>query len=200
MPVDLDRASRAIAEFLRALGHDPETEPELRGTPERVAQAFAEDLLRGVHVDVPALVAEAVSPAAGDEDLVVVHHIRVATMCPHHLMPALGEASVAYLPGEHLLGIGSLAKLVHAYAERLTLQEHIGQQVCDALMTHAAARGAACRINLMHSCLSARGSREHAARVESLARAGELLRPESLPLVALAFGAPGVASAQEDLA
>jgi len=189
--VDFERASRAIAEFLLALGHDPEAEPELRGTPERVAQAFGADLLRGEGVDIPALVAEAVSPATGGADLVVVHDIRVATICPHHLMPALGEASVAYLPGAHLLGIGSLAKLVHAYAERLTLQEQIGQDVSRALMTHAGARGAACRLSLRHSCLSARGSREHAARVVSLARAGELATPERLPLLALAFG-PGL--------
>ncbi|MEZ4369524.1 MAG: GTP cyclohydrolase I [Polyangiaceae bacterium] len=187
MTIDRDRAQLAIRDFLRALGHDPERDAELVGTPERVTNAFVDELLRGYGVDTRQLVSEALSPANGDEDLVVVNHIRVATVCPHHLMPALGEAVVAYLPGKHVLGIGTLARLVHAYAERLTLQETIGERVVQSLMTDAGARGACCRLSMRHSCLSARGSREHLAQVDSWARAGELKSMEGLALLNLAL-------------
>ncbi|MBX3183902.1 MAG: GTP cyclohydrolase I [Polyangiaceae bacterium] len=169
MSVDLERASRAIAEFLSALGHDPSREPELEGTPERVARAFAEELLAGAAVDLGALVRESLSAALtiSVRQPVVVKGLRVVTVCPHHLMPALGEASVAYLPGEHLIGIGAVARVVRAAAARLTLQEQIGPEVLGALVEHAQVELAACRITLRHSCLSARGAREHAAEVET---------------------------------
>ncbi len=169
MAVDLERASRAITEFLSALGHDPSTEPELIGTPERVARAFAEELLAGAGVDLGALVRESLSaaPRIAMRQPVVIQGLRVVTVCPHHLMPALGEASVAYLPGEHLIGIGAVARLVHAAAARLTLQEQIGPEVLGALVEHAQVELAACRVTLRHSCLSARGAREHAAQVET---------------------------------
>ncbi|MCA9629929.1 MAG: GTP cyclohydrolase I [Myxococcales bacterium] len=188
MPVDRQRAQLAIEDFLRALGRDPDSDPELRGTPERVTDAFADELLRGYAIDTQRLVSEALSPARGDEDLVLVKHIRVATMCPHHLMPALGEALVAYLPGEHVLGIGTLARLVHAFAERLTLQETIGEKVVEALMSDAGARGACCRLRMRHSCLSARGSREHTAEVESWARSGELQGAAGIALLGAVLG------------
>ncbi len=190
MTIDRARAQLAITDFLQALGHDPDSDPELQGTAERVTSAFADELLRGYGVDTKRLVSEALSPARGDEDLVVVSHIRVATMCPHHLMPALGEAQVAYLPGRHVLGIGTLARLVHAFAERLTLQETIGERVVEALMGEAGARGACCRLSMRHTCLSARGSREHNAQVDSWARAGELRTPEGLALLSAAMRHP----------
>lgn len=168
MAVDLERASRAIAEFLSALGHEPSSSPELLGTPERVARAFAEELLAGAHVDLGQLVRESLSAATGSAGQpVVVKGLRAVTVCPHHLMPALGEASVAYLPQKHLVGIGAIARLVQAASARLILQEEIGPLVVESLMEHAGVAAAACRLTLRHSCLSARGAREHAAEVET---------------------------------
>lgn len=174
MAIDRAAAERAIRAFLVALGHDPAKAKELEDTPARVAEAFEADLLAGEGVDVRALVrAESTPiPENGPRGLVVVDRIRVATVCPHHLLPGLGHATVAYLPGENLVGIGTIARVVDAYARRLTLQESIGESVVRAFIDTAGARGAYCRIELQHSCLSARGSREGEARVVTVARAG----------------------------
>lgn len=172
MKPDLDKASRAIADFLSALGHDPAHNPHLHGTPERVAVAFHEELLRGYQVDIDGLLADSLTPNELDPSPVVVRNIRVTTTCPHHLMPALGEASIGYLPGRSLLGIGVLPRLIHAYAERFTLQEEIGQNVVTSLVTQAGARAAICKLTMRHSCLSARGSREHHAEILTLAEFG----------------------------
>jgi len=178
MPVDLDAAERAIAQFLRALGYDPEAHPDLRGTPARVAQAYADELLRGAGVDVAELVRTGSEPfpedAAAAGGLVAIRDIETATVCPHHLTPAVGRATVAYLPGARLLGVGTIARLVDACARRLNMQESIGQQVVDALMHHAGARGAYCRLELVHGCLSARGACQTRASVATVASAGQL--------------------------
>ncbi len=168
--MDRESAARAIDSFLRALGRDPEREPGLVGTGARVAEAFADDILDGYRVDVDALLAQSVM--AGSTDLVVVRDLPVTAMCPHHLMPASGTATVAYAPAEHVVGVGTLGALVDAFAHRLALQEEIGEQVATALMKHLAPTWAGCRLVLTHACMTARGERKHGSRVETVALGG----------------------------
>lgn len=173
MSFDRGGAERAIAAFLSALGQDPDT-PELRGTPARVVDAFRTELLSGYEVDVPALLSAESSAITGDGEcgVVAVRGIRVATVCPHHLLVGTGRADVAYLPGQALVGIGTIARVVDAYARRLTLQEAIGDNVVRALVNHAGARGAVCRLVFHHTCLMARGARQADAEVVSISRFG----------------------------
>ncbi|HEY8089906.1 MAG TPA: GTP cyclohydrolase I [Polyangiaceae bacterium] len=168
--MDREAAARAIEAFLRALGRDPQHEPELAGTGERVARAWADELLEGYAVDVDALLSQNVF--SGTSELVVVREIPLATTCPHHLMASTGMATVAFAPQEHLVGVGTVARLVDAFARRLALQEQIGERVVAALQKHLAPRWAACRIVLSHACMTTRGERTHGARVETVALAG----------------------------
>src|SRR5690606_26727611 len=118
---DVPRAARAVEEFLRALGAPIDSDPELAETGRRVAEAFANDLLSGYAQDPKAILAESTtSPARG---MVLVTGIATSTTCPHHLMPAPGVAHVGYLPGDRVVGLGALARLVDCYAHRLILQE-----------------------------------------------------------------------------
>jgi len=172
--IDRHGAERAIAAFLRALGHDPERTPDLSDTPARVVEAFERDLLCGYAVDVPALLQAESVPISDDgpRGLVIVRGASVGSVCPHHLLPSMGVATVAYLPGDRIVGIGTLTRLVDAFARRLTLQESIGENVVRALVDHAGARGAYCRLELKHACLSIRGTRQAAATVVTVARRG----------------------------
>lgn len=190
MAVNRAAAARAIRDFLNALGFDPEQQRDLAETPERVSEAFIDDLLCGHGVDVPALIRKGScqAPPAAKSGPVAVTRIAIATMCPHHLMPALGVAHIVYLPGAALLGIGTITALVDAFARRLTLQEAIGQNVVSALMEHAGARGAYCELELEHSCLRARGERQTGALVRTSARAGEYANRETAAEIALALG------------
>jgi GTP cyclohydrolase I len=167
---DRRAAAAAIEAFLRALGRDPSAEPDLLGTGDRVAAAYIDELCDGYGVDVAALVRE--SALEGKTERVALHDIAVTTMCPHHLMPASGTASVAFAPGERILGLGSIVKLVDAFAHRLVLQESIGANVVLALTRHLHVRWAACRILMVHTCVSARGERRHGARAETVAFSG----------------------------
>jgi GTP cyclohydrolase IA len=170
-PPDRRAAALAIDAFLRAIGRDPASEPELAGTGERVAAAYLDELCDGYGVDVEALLrAESIR---GTTEVVALHDIAVSTVCPHHLLPAVGKASVAFGPGELLVGLGTLVRVVDAYAHRLALQEEIGQRVAFALSTHLSPRWAACRIVLEHACVSARGVRRHGTSAETVAFVGD---------------------------
>ncbi len=172
MSVDREAAARAIDAFLRAIGRDPATEPALVGTGARVAEAYIDELCDGYAVDPVLLLAE--HALAGHAELVVVRDVAVTTMCPHHLLPASGTATVAFAPAEKLVGLGALVKLVDAFAHRLIVQEEIGERVAGALIEGLAPRWAGCRLLLSHACMTARGERRHAARVETLSLLGDL--------------------------
>ena len=187
MPSSRPDAERAIRDFLEALGHDPTSEI-LRDTPRRVVDAFLDELLAGYSVDIPELLQAGSEPALGaGAGIVVVRGVDVSTVCPHHLMPAVGTATVAYEPGKRILGLGTLAKLVQTYARRLSLQEQIGTNVVDTLVAHGA-RGAYCRLELRHSCLSARGAEQHHASVASIATKGSFASEPGLSGLVLALG------------
>lgn len=184
---DLTAAAQGIATFLRALGF--EDRPELAGTPERVAEAFAHELLRGEKVDLAELLREGSEPAtASTSGLVVVRDISVVAVCPHHLLPAVGRATVAYLPGQRLLGLGTVARLAQACSQRLALQEAVGDAVVNALLTHAGAKGAFCRLALLHTCLATRGAEQPEARLVTVARGGSLATADGALELSLALG------------
>jgi GTP cyclohydrolase IA len=189
VPVDRARAERAVREFLLALGQKPDEDDELRGTPARVVEAYASDLLSGYDVDVPALLAEGQAISESTlSGLVALSGIAVSTICPHHLLLSNGTASVVYRPGSRLFGLGTLAALVNAYARRLSLQESIGESVAQALVQFGGARAAYCEVRLLHGCLVARGSRQTGAELVTTARRGDLDAAE-LALVLRGAGA-----------
>ncbi|MBN1612459.1 MAG: GTP cyclohydrolase I [Polyangiaceae bacterium] len=180
--MDRDAAARAIRDLLGALGYDADTDPALRDTPERAVDAWSSELLSGRSVDLEALVhaGTLAQTVAAPGSVVLVRDIDVATLCPHHLLPAHGTATVAYLPRTSLLGLGTLAHLVNACARRLALQERVGEMVVEALIQFADARGAFCRLSLWHSCLALRGARQAHATVRTIAAGGELADPAAL--------------------
>jgi GTP cyclohydrolase I len=168
---DRRAAAAAIDAFLRAMGRDPANEPELALTGERVADAYIDELCNGYGVDVGAIFrAEAID---GTTEAVALHDIAVTTVCPHHLLPARGLASVAFGPSGRLVGLGTLVRVVDGFAHRLALQEKIGEDIAQALFIHLSSRWAACRIVLEHECVASRGARREGARAETVAFVGD---------------------------
>lgn len=169
--IDREEAARAIAAFLRALGHEPAG--DLEGTPERVADAWADDLLEGESIDVGAVLREgSITNPRGAPQLVTLRDLTVSTTCPHHLLPAHGHADVIVLAGDQLVGLGTVARALDALARRLTLQETIGNTLASLLVSELGARGALCRLRLVHTCLVVRGERKAGSTVETVAMAG----------------------------
>jgi GTP cyclohydrolase I len=188
--IDRARAERAVREFLIALGRNPDADAELRDTPARVVDAYANELLTGYSIDPKALLAEGEAMGEGKlSGLIALRGIAVSTICPHHLLLSHGTASVVYRPGTRLFGLGTLAALVSAFSRRLSLQESIGEGVVAALVEHGGARAAYCEVRLVHGCLVARGARQAQSELVTTARRGELDSTELL--LALSRGAEG---------
>lgn len=163
--------AQAVAQLLKACGLELE-HPDLQGTPERVAELWSQQFLGGYRMQPAKILGDPVE-GEGQTELVVVRDIPCHGMCPHHLMPWTGHATVAYLPRGQLVGFGRLSDLVHCHTRRLTLQERACNEVADSLVEHLDARGSACMITAAHNCLNVPGDK-HGTRVLTSSYRGEL--------------------------
>ena len=180
------KAAQAIEEFLRALGYA--NEGELVGTGQRVAEAWLDELIVGEGKDARQPLRDgSLSLGPGPHGPVLLRSLAVATMCPHHLLPSHGHATVGYRPREKAAGLGAIAQAVELSARRLTLQETLTQAVADVLLEGLEAEGSFCHMRMVHTCFVTRGERKDSAIVETLAFAGSFAthdRPLALALLA----------------
>jgi len=140
-----------MRDFLDALGVD-RTDPHLAETPARVVSAWSEVLIEGYRRDpVEALGDTFPAPSQG---AVVVRGIPLISMCPHHLLPLVGEAHLAFLPRARLPGFGRLASFVDALAHRLVLQEALTQSIAETLHRAIDARATCVVIEARHLCVA----------------------------------------------
>ena len=164
------QATRHLEAYLIALGLDLR-DPELKGTPGRVAEMM-EGLLAGHDPDrAPDL--SPIANADGTSGLVLVRDLPFYSLCAHHLLPFFGHVHVGYLPADKLAGLGDLAKTVEYFSHRLTLQERIATDVALFLESGLGARGVAVLIEGRHLCLEMRGQEKEAV-FEAAAYRGEL--------------------------
>ena len=164
------QAQRYFEAYLNALGLDLR-DPELKGTPARVAEMMGA-LLAG-HDPEQAPQLDAIANADSSAGLVLVRDLPFYSLCVHHVLPFFGRAHVGYLPGERLAGLGDLAKTVSYFSSRLTLQERIATDVAEFLEKRLGARGVAVLLEGRHLCLEMRGQKKEAV-FESSAFRGEL--------------------------
>jgi GTP cyclohydrolase I len=178
MSPDANAIANAIAALLRAAGHDPSSEADVRQTPERVAKLWMEEFLAGYAMDPAKILGEPVVGEA-DPDVVLVAGLRFHSMCPHHLVPFRGVAHLAYLPAGKLAGFGRLADLVECFTKRLTLQERATHDIADALWQGLGAHGAGCVLEAEQLCLALPGERHDGSFVVTSAFVGDMAeRPD----------------------
>jgi len=155
MSVDTDRIEAAVREILAALGEDPRREG-LQRTPRRVARMY-EELFAGFGEN-PADHLE-VTFAAEHDEMVMVRDIPFASLCEHHMVPFMGRAHVAYIPGTdgQITGLSKLARLVDGFARRLQVQERMTTQIADAIENALDPKGVLVVVEAEHLCMSMRG-------------------------------------------
>jgi GTP cyclohydrolase I len=165
--VDTEAAERAVAQLLRAFGRDPDS-AHLAETPRRVVESFAE-MLTGPQFELTTFPND-----EGYNELVLATALPVRSLCEHHLLPFSGVAHIGYLPGDRILGLSKLARVLDLFARDLQVQERLTQQVADWLQEHLAPRGVGVVIEAEHLCMSLRGVRAVGARTITSALHGVL--------------------------
>ena len=172
--IDRPRMRRAVKDFLAAAGLK-QSDPNLVQTPQRVTQAWAEEFLDGYGKSAAEVLGDRFPVSKRSQrELVVVTGLHFRSMCPHHLLPYTGRATVAYLPGKTVVGFGRLAALVDLFAHRLILQEELARQVAVALKAHLRSPASACVIEAEQTCLRLRGGHQREAVTHSEAYEGKL--------------------------
>jgi GTP cyclohydrolase I len=144
------RAEAAVADLFDALGIDLTDEGTI-DTPRRVARMYAELLTPRIFN--PTTFAN----DAGYDELVLARAIPFVSLCQHHALPFHGLAHVGYIPGERILGLSKLARLVHYFSRSLQVQERLTKQVADWLQRELEPKGVGVVIQAQHQCMTLRG-------------------------------------------
>jgi GTP cyclohydrolase IA len=165
--VDLDAAERAVRALLEAIGADLAADG-LADTPRRVAAAFAELLT-------PLPFSPTTFPNdEGYDELVVARSIPFASLCQHHLLPFGGLAHVGYLPGDRVVGLSKLARVVEWFARDLQTQERLTEQVAGWLEEQLDPRGVGVVVDAEHLCMTVRGVQAPGVRTITSALRGRV--------------------------
>ena len=162
--IDHEGVRRAAADLLRALGADVASE-DLQETPRRVADAYAELLT-------PQPFRATTFPNEGYDELVVARAIPFHSLCMHHLLPFHGVAHVGYLPGERVIGLSKLGRVVELFSRDLQIQERLTTQIAGWLEAELRPRGVGVVLEAEHLCMSLRGVQKAGARTVTSALRG----------------------------
>jgi len=157
-------------------------------TPGRAARALIE-MTAGYDVDIPGLFTT--FERDGYDEMIVVRDIPFVSLCEHHMLPFTGRAHVGYIPGERIVGLSKLARVVDAYARRFQVQERLTAQVADALDEHLKPVGSIVVIEAEHSCMSCRGVRVSGTSAVTSSMRGALRDKPEARAEALALLRPG---------
>jgi GTP cyclohydrolase I len=160
-----ERAEAAAHELLDALGIDTGAEGTSE-TPRRLVDVY-EELLTPVHFNATTFPNE-----GGYDELVVARDIPFHSLCEHHLLPFVGVAHVAYLPGERIIGLSKLARVVELFARSVQVQERLTTQVAGWIDRELAPKGVGVVLEAEHMCMSLRGVQKAGATTVTSALLG----------------------------
>ncbi len=184
--VDKARIKAAVRELLIGIGEDPDRDG-LRDTPERIAEMYQE-IFCGLHDDPARHLA--VTFEAGHAEMIMVRDIPLASLCEHHLVPFIGRAHVAYIPGGdgRITGLSKLARLVDGLASRPQIQERLTTQIADTIVDVLDPAGVFVLIEAEHLCMSMRGVRTPGSltvtsAVRGLFKTNTATRAEAMSLI-----------------
>jgi GTP cyclohydrolase I len=183
--MNLKKIEKGVRLILEGIGEDPER-PGIKDTPNRVARMYRE-IFSGLETPTEEILKHL--EGESHDELVLLKDIPFYSVCEHHLLPFIGKAHVAYIPGAgKIAGIGELAKALEIFAKRPQVQERLTAQLADVIMGKLKPKGAMVVIDAEHLCLSMRGIKKPGARIVTSAvrgifRTKESTRQEVLELI-----------------
>ena len=156
-----EEAEQAFAKIIKYIGEDPSREG-LKSTPKRLVKAFKE-YFKGYKEDPEKILSKTFGDVEGYDDMVVQKNISLQSHCEHHMAPIIGVAHVAYIPGERVVGLSKLARVVEVFSKRLQTQERLTMKIAKTLMKALDAKGVAVSIDATHQCMTMRGIKKEQA-------------------------------------
>jgi GTP cyclohydrolase IA len=155
---------------LALLGED-ESREGLLDTPKRVAKSL-QWLTQGYHTCVEDVVGTGIFKSEGHRNMVMVRDIELYSLCEHHMLPFFGKAHVAYIPGENIVGLSKIPRIVDVFARRLQVQERLTEQIASALEEVLKPTGVGVVIEAFHLCMMMRGVEKQNSRTITSALRG----------------------------
>lgn len=169
------RFERIVRNLIKAIGDDPDREG-LVDTPKRVVKSWKE-LFGGYNMS-PAEVLGTTFDSASYDQMVICQDIELFSTCEHHLLPFYGKVSIGYIPGDRVVGLSKLARLVEVFARRLQIQEKLTQQIADAMRDALQPKGVMVVVKAKHHCMCSRGVGKQNSWMVTSAIHGEFERAE----------------------
>ena len=154
-------AEEAFIKIIRWMGENPLREG-LKSTPKRLIKAYKE-YFKGYSEDPNKILEKTFGDVQGYDDMVIQKNISLQSHCEHHMAPIIGVAHVAYIPGERVVGLSKLARVVEVFSKRLQTQERLTMQIAKTLMEALNAKGVAVSIDATHQCMTMRGIKKEQA-------------------------------------
>lgn len=181
-----EEAEQAVETLIRYAGDDP-TREGLLETPQRVVKAYAE-FFSGYTKDAESVLRKTFEEVEDYDEMVIVKNIDMESHCEHHMVPIIGQAHVAYIPNNRVVGISKLARVVDIYAKRLQTQETMTALIANTIQTVLEPKGVAVVIDAAHQCMSTRGVQKRnsstvTSRMLGLFRSDSRTRAEFMQLI-----------------
>lgn len=150
-----EEAENAVRTLIRWAGDDPAREG-LHDTPKRVVKSY-EEFFKGYALNAEHILSRTFKDVEGYDEMIVLRDITFDSYCEHHMVPFTGRVHVAYIPGNRVVGISKLARLVEVYAKRLQIQEKLTAQIAKTLNDILKPRGVGVVVEATHMCMTTRG-------------------------------------------
>lgn len=171
----MDYGHLTILQLMQMIGVDT-TDTDLSKTPQRMVRALLE-MTAGVNEDAADILATTFD-ARGYDSMILLRDIEFTSLCEHHVLPFTGRATVGYIPGERVVGLSKLARLVACFARRAQIQERLTVQVAEAIRDHLGAPGVGVIVEARHECMACRGAKQPRATMITSTLLGKFRDPE----------------------
>lgn len=160
---NVEEALRNIIDFIG----DDSRRPGLAATPARVVKSYQE-IFSGYQQNPAEILAAKFHEKAQFKDQVILRDIKFHSVCEHHMLPIVGTVDIAYIPGDSVVGISKLVRIVEVYARRLQLQERMTSEIAENIQKYLEPLGVAIRVQALHYCMTMRGVRQPESNMDSL--------------------------------
>lgn len=172
-----EKLEKVFSEMLTILEFDNE-DPQLEGTPKRMARMYVDELFSGCYAEEPKITVFPNEKAVSQSERypVFLGNISLKSMCSHHFLPFVGDVAISYIPGEVVVGISKLSRIVNWFMRRPQIQEQFTEQLAEYLIKKLKTDHVIVHASARHMCMTIRGVRESNSIMETTATRGSYFK------------------------